>query len=117
MSLHEKCIFLEQNLTRARYRENAQIITIDLDYLVTLGQMQNWKCALTGWNLEFVRGGTYWGGKWCNPMSCTIDRINNEKGYVVGNVQLVTWFANKTKGHLNDREFVKMCKSVAKHHA
>jgi hypothetical protein len=83
----------------------------------SVGQLQNWKCALTGWDLEFVRGGTYWGGKWCNPMSCTIDRIDNKKGYVIGNVQLVTWFANKTKGHLNDQDFVEMCKSVAKHHA
>jgi hypothetical protein len=117
MSLHEKYTFLEQNLRRARSRENAQTIKIDLNYIVTVGQLQNWKCALTGWDLEFVRGGTYWGGKWCNPMSCTIDRIDNKKGYVIGNVQLVTWFANKTKGHLNDQDFVEMCKSVAKHHA
>ena len=117
MSLHEKYTFLEQNLRRAQNRENAQIITINKYDLVAQGKIQNWKCALTGWPLEFVRGGTYWGGKWCNPMSCTIDRIDNEKGYVHGNVQLVTWFANKTKGHLNDSDFVKMCKSVAKHHA
>ena len=107
--------FLHENLKRASNRDNAHNISINVDYLIEVGDKQDWKCALTGWDLEFVRGGTYWGGKWCNPMSCTIDRINNDKGYVEGNVQLVTWYANKTKGHLNNDEFIKMCKDIANH--
>lgn len=115
--MSSKYKFLNENLQRARNRENAQDIEITVTQLVKIGVKQDWKCALTGWPLEFERGGTTWGGKWCNPMSCTIDRIDNSKGYVPGNVQLVTWFANKTKGHLSDKDFVKMCKSVAEHRA
>jgi len=107
--------FLYENLRRAANRSNPQEIAVSVSDLLAIGHTQNWKCALTGWDLEFERGGTYWGGKWCNPMSCTIDRIDNSKGYVPGNVQLVTWYVNKTKGHLDNGEFINMCKDIANH--
>jgi hypothetical protein len=107
--------FLKKNLQRARNRDNAQEIKITVDQLMAIGDQQGWLCALTGRPLEFVRGGTHWGGKWCNPWSCTIDRLDNEQGYVPGNVQLVTWYANKTKGFLNNDEFINLCESVIKH--
>ena len=107
--------FLNENIRRAQHRtENKQEISITADYLITIGYSQDWKCALTGWPLEFQRGGTNWGGKWCNPMSCTIDRIDNSKGYHRNNVQLVTWYANRIKGHLDNDEFIDLCKEVAK---
>ena len=110
-----KRTFLNQNLNRARGRENAHKITVTLDELEQIGYSQNWKCALTGKDLEFIRGGTNWGGKWCNPNSCTIDRIDNNKGYTRDNVQLVTWYVNKVKGHLDNDEFIKLCRTVNKY--
>jgi hypothetical protein len=112
--LNTRYRFLNENLSRAKKRENAQEVSIDPWYLLEIGDCQNWKCALTGWDLEFQRGGTNWGGKWCNPMSCTIDRLDNNYGYIPGNVQLVTWKANMIKNHLSNDEFVNLCKAVAK---
>lgn len=105
--------FLNQNLCRAMGRTKFNLdVDIDLDYLFDIGEDQGWHCALTGDQLEFERGGTNWLGKWCNPQSCTIDRIDSSKGYVKGNIQLVTWEANCLKQHLDNDEFIDFCHRV-----
>lgn len=108
--------FLRQNLQRAANRaEKSQLIEVDLDYVYDIGADQDFYCALTGEELEFTRGGQTWLGKWCNPNSCTIDRIDSSKGYVEGNIQLITWKANCLKQHLNNAEFIEFCKDVARY--
>jgi hypothetical protein len=106
--------FLRANLTRAANRgKDSQTIDVNLDYVYRVGSNQDFFCALTGDELEFTRGGQIWLGKWCNPNSCTIDRINSSKGYVEGNIQLITWKANCLKQHLDNEEFIEFCKDVA----
>ena len=106
--------FLGQNLRRASNRGKAsQEIKVDLDYVYNVGTSQDFFCALTGVELEFTRGGQHWLGKWSNPNSCTIDRIDSSKGYVKGNIQLITWKANCLKQHLDNKEFIEFCKDVA----
>ena len=112
--LRERLTFLRQNLARASNRgEASQSVKVDADYCYQLGLKQNWNCAISGDPMEFTRGGTYWGGKWCNPKSCTIDRIDSSKGYVEGNIQLVTWEINGIKSHHDNKEFIDLCKRVA----
>jgi len=106
--------FLGVTVSKTRYsaRETRNLdFTIDIDYIMDLLISQNGKCALTGWDLEFTRGGSY--GYGTNPIGCTMDRKNNSMGYIKGNVQLVCWKANKIKGELNDNEFKEFCKLVA----
>lgn len=98
--------FIKANLARASHRMKPRSITIDVDYLYALGEMQHWKCKLTGIPLEFTRGGGYHGGKWINPNSCSIDRIDSTKDYHVGNVQLVCAAANDIKSCYDMDEFV-----------
>ena len=106
--------FLRANLNRAANRgASSQKIEVSLDYVYHVGASQDFFCALTGDELEFTRGGTYWLGKWCNPNSCTIDRIDSSKGYVEDNIQLIPWRANCLKQHLNNDEFIDFCKDVA----
>lgn len=107
--------FLAANLRRAANRGDAsQKIEVNLDYVYNVGASQDFLCALTGDELEFTRGGQTWLGKWCNPNSCTIDRIDSDKGYVEGNIQLITWKANCLKQHLDNNEFIEFCKDVAR---
>jgi hypothetical protein len=114
-NIKEKIQFLRQNLARASNRGNkTQHISITVDYLYEIGEKQKWKCPLTGDSLEFSRGGDYWGGKWSNPKSCTIDRIDSNKGYVKGNIQLVTWQVNFAKSSVDNNDFINLCKKVAK---
>lgn len=107
--------FLSKNLQRAASRgDQSQKIEVNLDYVYNVGASQDFLCALTGDELEFTRGGTYWLGKWCNPYSCTIDRIDSRKGYVKGNIQLITWRANCIKQHMANDEFIEFCRDVAR---
>jgi hypothetical protein len=106
--------FLAVTVSKTRYaalNQRGLDFDIDLKYIMDLLKQQDSKCALTGWDLEFTRGGTYAYGT--NPRGCTMDRKNNQRGYVKGNVQLVCWKANKIKGELNDDEFKTFCKQVA----
>lgn len=114
-NVKEILTFLAANLRRAANRGDAsQKIEVNLDYVYNVGASQDFLCALTGDELEFTRGGQTWLGKWCNPNSCTIDRIDSDKGYVEGNIQLITWKANCLKQHLDNNEFIEFCKDVAR---
>lgn len=114
-NVKNKLKFLNQNISRAANRgDKSQKVAVSLDYLYSIGEKQKWKCALTGLPLEFTRGGTNWGGFWCNPMSCTIDRIDSKKGYVEGNIQLVIWKINSLKKDTDNQEFIELCKLVSK---
>lgn len=115
--INHKLIFLRQNLVRAANRINKKFnIEIDLDYLYDIGESQNWKCALSGSDLEFRRGGSIWLNQYCNPNSCTIDRIDSTKGYIKDNIQLVTWRANTAKNGMDHNEFLQLCFSIYEHH-
>ena len=107
--------FLKENLNRAASRENAWEVKIDVFDCWMIGEQQNWLCAVTKEPLSFVRGGTYYGGKWSNPMSCTIDRIDSTKGYVKGNIQLVTWKYNRWKNDFSDEELLLFSESTIKY--
>lgn len=116
MNLHEADVFLRRTWTKTKYEALSRR---GLEFRITSGDLlkllidQNGKCALTGWNLEFTRGGDF--GSGTNPLGCSIDRKDNMLGYVPGNVQLVCWKANKIKNSLSDSEFKELCKAVANH--
>jgi hypothetical protein len=104
--------FLARAITLTRYeaknRRNLEF-DIDLAYLIDILQTQNNRCALTGWELEFTHGG---GLHRTNPLVCTMDRINNNLGYIRGNIQLTCWQPNKIKNDMSNEDFIKMCKAV-----
>ena len=112
--LTEEERFLAVTVSKTKYsaREIRDLdFDIDLDYVMKLLEKQKGKCALTGWKLEFVRSGTK---NYKNPRVCTMDRINSDKGYVRGNIQLTCWLPNRVKSDLNNRDFIKLCQAVDK---
>ena len=114
MNLVEARRFLGVTVSKTRWssREVRNLeFDIDIDYVMQLLGQQKGKCALTGWDLEFTRGGD-WDGK--NPRGATMDRINSRRGYVRGNIQLVCGMPNVIKSHLDRDAFVELCKAVAK---
>lgn len=115
MNLAEARSFLSRTVSKTRYsaREVRNIdFDIDTDYVMGLLVQQQGQCALTGWPLEFTRGGA-WNGK--NPRGATMDRIDSSKGYVRGNIQLTCGIANVIKSSLNNSEFIQLCSAVTKH--
>ena len=116
VSYIDKLQFLHQNISRANNRDGGWIVELEAIQCYFVGLRQNWLCALTGDPLEFVRGGTNWNGKWCNPKSCTIDRIDPNRHYFEDNVQLVTWEANYVKNSLTMEELIQFSKKVLNKH-
>lgn len=70
------------------------------EYLYDLFNNQQGKCALLGYDMKIVRD---------NPLSLSLDQIEPSKGYVIGNVQWVTWIANRAKGDMSENDFYRMC--------
>lgn len=76
---------------------------LSAQYLNSLWAQQDGRCALSGVQLD---------NKYATE-TVSIDRIDSDKGYVVGNVQLVHKVLNLMKRHMPDEEFVAWCKLVA----
>ena len=101
--------FLVENLRRARNRKSPHAVLITVDDLLGIGNKQNWKCAITGDQLEFVRGGNF-NNNGSNALSCSIDRIDTTRPYTVDNVQLVTWQSNSAKSGMTEQELTQWIK-------
>jgi hypothetical protein len=47
-----------------------------------------------------------------SPTSLSVDRIDNSKGYIPGNVRLVCVAINAFRGTMNDEEMLKMARAL-----
>lgn len=82
-------------------------VEIDMQYAWDLYLEQEGKCALTGLPLSF--------GRPISKGTASLDRIDNTKGYIPGNVQWVHKVINMMKRTYDQDYFIEMCKLVAKH--
>lgn len=80
---------------------------LSLDNLADLYEQQNYRCALTDVDIVFPEVG--------HPQKAlaSIDRIDNKKGYVENNVQLVTRQVNMMKQAYDQEIFIATCIEVA----
>ena len=90
-----------------RYKTGAETRGIEWDvsfeYLADLLIEQDFKCALSGDNLDAMD--LY--------NNCSLDRIDSKQGYIEGNLQWVTSMVNMCKQGYAQEEFINMCKSIA----
>ena len=75
--------------------------------------LQKGKCALSGLVMTNFRDGS--GIK--NPTNISIDRLDPDGDYTDDNIQLVCHAINMMKGKLDDDEFIRLCRAVARHSA
>ena len=78
---------------------------LTIEDIATMYEVQNGKCALTGWDIGWSEV------NWNHTAS--IDRIDSSENYTVVNVQLVHKVANMAKSSLSQEEFVELCCAVA----
>lgn len=81
-------------------------LNITFDDLLLLYYKQKGKCAISGIEMSYIIGG---GRKDTN---ISIDRLDNSKGYVLNNIQLVCVQVNMMKGTLNKERLVFFCKNI-----
>ena len=92
-----------------RWKANAKSrdypFTVSIEYLQTLLEGQDFKCSYT--NTQMLCPKTYNEKRemTSSPYLVSLDRIDNELGYVEGNVQFVCVWANKARGAYKDELF------------
>ena len=79
---------------------------ITCEYVETLWDKQEGKCALSGVFL------TWQAGEGKQDFNVSIDRKDPNKGYIIGNIQLVAQRVNVMKHTLGDSEFYWWCKNI-----
>jgi len=94
------------NSARTRAKRDGREFTIDLDYVNQLWVKQKGLCKLSKLPMSTELGS--------RELRVSLDRINNAKGYVKGNVQLLQSMVNNAKNKYTQADFVKMCRAVAK---
>ena len=70
-------------------------VEIEVEYLEDLWEAQNGRCALTGVQMTTKFGSLF---------AASPDRVDSSRGYVKGNVQLVSKAANLAKGSASDED-------------
>lgn len=88
---------------KSRNKRSKKPFEIDLDYMYQLWNIQKGLCALTGYPMT-LDGHT--------NIRLSIDKIKPSLGYAKGNVQWVLFSANRAKGDLSQKDFIKMCKMI-----
>ena len=88
-------------LRRAKQRDYE--FTITIDYIWDIYIAQDKVCALSGVPI-------------CFKDSASLDRVDNSKGYVHGNIQIVHKTLNYMKYTYSQDYFIKMCNLVASKH-
>lgn len=78
--------------------------SISPDYVWGLYLTQDKKCALSGVDIFFGKR---------HETTASIDRIDSNKGYICGNIQIIHKILNRIKINTPNNEFIMWCKSVA----
>ena len=68
------------------------------EVLYNIWKKQNGRCAVTGFPLDTKQGDR----QIKNPWAASIDRLDSQQGYVVGNVRLVVHWYNNAKNTWDD---------------
>ena len=97
-----------------KYKSNALKrkldFNLDIDYLWEIFTNQNKKCAITGVGIDMINAtinGNY------HLQTASLDRIDSNKGYIVGNVQWVHKVINSLKSDFENDDFISLCYLVS----
>lgn len=86
-------------------KKRGQEVAITVDDVMALWAAQGGRCALSGIEMTWAKGKTL-------PTSISMDRIDQTKGYVSGNVRLLCTAVNAFRGIMTDDETIAMARSI-----
>jgi len=96
--------------TIAKRKKKRKHVDITVEELKEVWDNQNGICPLTGWELIPRRD-----GRTKSPRNASIDRIDNDKGYVKDNIRFVSVMANYARNTFADEDVIEFGKAVAEH--
>jgi hypothetical protein len=73
-------------------------------------EKQDGRCALTGWSLLIEHRSHS-----VSTKTASLDRIDSNKGYEVGNIQWLHKSVNQMKWSLTQDQFIEVCRAVISH--
>ena len=91
--------------------------TVTIEEVWELYEKQNRKCALTGWAIEFNMEIGILAKYGTQKNTASLDRIDNTKGYVTGNIQWLHKDINRLKSNWSQEHLIKMCKHIVDHNS
>lgn len=83
------------------------------EYILDLLERQQYRCALTGIPIGFAAGIK---GRFEGQTTASLDRIDSDLSYKVGNVQWVHRDINRMKSFFVQDHFIELCRKVVAHH-
>ena len=93
--------------SKKRARRHGMEWDLDERQLVSLLDRQKGRCAMSGVELDIEKGGN-------NPLFfVSIDRVDNEKGYTIDNVQLTCRGVNYMKNRWTDEQAMELLIAIA----
>lgn len=95
-----------------RSRSRTKGINIDAQFLRDLWESQSGVCPLTGWELILPLDSSGFQTSY-GARNASLDRIDNDLGYVKGNVRFVALIANLARARFSDADLLDFCRSVA----
>lgn len=95
LSIHIRKSSKRRMIAKGKLNDVCLLVEIDYDYLLQLYRDQSGKCAILGIPMTW---------EFNNLKTISVDRIDSTKGYIPGNVQLVTQFINTAKRHHSNEE-------------
>jgi len=98
-------------MLRDRIKRKPRDFNLTLEYLKEIWDKQNGKCPFTNFDLELR---TYKNDSQLNIKSASLDRIDNSKGYVQGNVRFVSVMFNFARNKFSDEEVIEFAQAVIK---
>jgi ribonucleotide monophosphatase NagD (HAD superfamily) len=97
-----------------KYKSNALKRNLDfnltIDDLWELFQDQKGKCSLTGVDIKLLNSSI---NNNYHLQTASLDRINNNLGYVLGNVRWVHKIVNSLKSDLSDEDLISLCHLIS----
>lgn len=89
---------------------------LTVEYLYDLWNSQSGLCALSGREMLLPRDSSDMNfHKMKSPWKASIDRLDNSKGYIQGNVRFISVIANYAKNIYSDDDVIEFCRSVSEY--
>ena len=90
-------------------KKRSHTYDVDIEYLKELWESQNGICPFTGIKL-ILRTHNYKQER--SPYQASLDRIDNSKGYIKGNIRFVSLMFNYAKNDFTDEQVIEFCNLV-----